>query len=253
MIDPVSGEQRVAIVTGAAGGLGRTYALALAREGWHVVAADVADPAPVTAEIEAAGGSALAAVTDVSDEAATEALAAAALERFGRIDALVNNAAIFTSIVTKPFDELTVEEWDRLFAVNVRGTWLCCKAVAPELKSRRAGRIVNVSSMTVPSGIPLFLHYVASKAAIVGLTRALARELGEWGVAVNTISPDYVPHDAGYAGRQPEMAGILAAQRCFRRDLEPDDLVGTLLYLLGPGSAFVTGQNLYVNGGRLFT
>jgi 3-oxoacyl-[acyl-carrier protein] reductase len=253
MIDPVSGEQRVAIVTGAAGGLGRTYALALAREGWHVAVADVADPAPVAAEIEAGGASALAVVTDVSDEAATEALAAAALERFGRIDALVNNAAIFASIVKKPFDELTVEEWDRLFAVNVRGTWLCCKAVAPELKARRAGRIVNVSSMTVPGGIPLFLHYVASKAAIVGLTRALARELGEWGIAVNTISPDYVPHDPEYAGRQPEMAGILAAQRCFKRDLEPDDLVGTLLYLLGPGSAFVTGQNLFVNGGRLFT
>ncbi|HEU0334914.1 MAG TPA: SDR family oxidoreductase [Gaiellaceae bacterium] len=249
----MSGERGVAIVTGAAGGLGRTYALALAREGWHVVAADVADPAPVAAEIAEGGGSALALVTDVSDETATEALAAAALARFGRIDALVNNAAIFASIVKKPFDELSVEEWDRLFAVNVRGSWLCCKAVAPAMKARRAGRIVNVSSMTVPSGIPLFLHYVASKAAIVGLTRALARELGEWGIAVNTISPDYVPHDAEYAGRQPEMAGILAAQRCFKRDLEPDDLVGTLLYLLGPGSAFVTGQNLYVNGGRLFT
>jgi 3-oxoacyl-[acyl-carrier protein] reductase len=253
MIDPVTGERGVAIVTGAAGGLGRTYALALAREGWHVVAADVADPAPVAAEVAAVGGSALAVVADVSDEPATEALASATLERFGRIDALVNNAAIFTSIVKKPFDELTVEEWDRLFAVNVRGTWLCCKAVAPQMKARRAGRIVNVSSMTVPSGIPLFLHYVASKAAIVGFTRALARELGEWGIAVNTISPDYVPHDAEYARRQPEMAEILAAQRCFKRDLEPDDLVGTLLYLLGPGSAFVTGQNLYVNGGRLFT
>lgn len=253
MIDPVSGERGVAIVTGAAGGLGRTYALALAGDGWHVVAVDVSDPRPVAAEIAAGGGSVLPVVTDVADEPATEALAAAALQRFGRIDALVNNAAIFTSIVKKPFDELTVEEWDRIFAVNVRGTWLCCKAVAPAMKARRAGRIVNVSSMTVPSGIPLFLHYVSSKAAIVGLTRALARELGEWGIAVNTISPDYVPHDAEYAGRQPEMAGILAAQRCFKRDMQPDDLVGTLRYLLGPGSAFVTGQNLFVNGGRLFT
>jgi 3-oxoacyl-[acyl-carrier protein] reductase len=253
MIAPVEAARPVAIVTGAAKGLGRTYALALAHEGWTVVAADVADPAPVAAEVEAAGGEALAVPTDVADEASTEALAAAALGRFGRIDALVNNAAIFTSIVKKPFDELTVEEWDRVFAVNVRGTWLCCKAVAPAMKERRAGRIVNVSSMTVPSGIPHFLHYVASKAAIVGLTRSLARELGEWGIAVNTISPDYVPHDADYDGRQPEMAGIIAAQRCFRRDMAPEDLVGTLLYLLGPGSAFVTGQNLFVNGGRLFT
>lgn len=107
--------------------------------------------------------------------------------------------------------------------------------------------------MTVPSGIPLFLHYVASKAAIVGLTRALARELGEHGITVNTISPDYIPHDAAYAARQPEMAAALARQRCLQRDSVPEDLVGTLLYLAGHGSDFVTGQNLYVNGGRLFT
>jgi 3-oxoacyl-[acyl-carrier protein] reductase len=121
------------------------------------------------------------------------------------------------------------------------------------MKAQRSGKIVNTSSMTVPSGIPLFLHYVASKAAIVGLTRALARELGEHGISVNTISPDYIPHDAEYAGRQPEMAALLARQRCFQRDSVPEDLVGTLLYLAGHGSDFVTGQNLYVNGGRLFT
>lgn len=243
----------VAIVTGAAKGLGRTYALALAADGWSVVAADVLDLGPVVGEIVAAGGSVQAVPTDVSDERATQELAAATLERFGRVDVLVNNAAIFTSIEKKPFDALTVEEWDRMFAVNVRGTWLCCKAVAPAMKEARAGRIVNVSSMTVPGGIPRFLHYVASKAAIVGLTRALARELGEWDICVNAIAPDYVPHDAGYAAQQPEMAAALARQRCFQRDMAPDDLVGTLRYLVGPGSAFVTGQTLYVNGGRLFS
>ena len=243
----------VAIVTGAAKGLGRAYALALAADGWSVVAADVLDVRPVVDEIAAAGGSVQAVPTDVSDEGATRELAAATLERFGRIDVLVNNAAIFTSIEKKPFDALTVEEWDRMFAVNVRGTWLCCKAVAPAMKDARAGRIVNVSSMTVPGGIPLFLHYVASKAAIVGLTRSLARELGEWDICVNAIAPDYVPHDADYAAQQPEMAAALARQRCFPRDMAPDDLVGTLRYLVGPGSAFVTGQTLYVNGGRLFS
>ena len=251
MIDrPMSG---VAIVTGAAKGLGRAYALALADDGWSVVAADVLDLGAVTREIDAAGGTAHGIATDVSDEASTEALAAAALQRFGRIDALVNNAAIFTSIEKKPFDDLTVDEWDRMFAVNVRGTWLCSKAVAPAMKEARAGRIVNVSSMTVPGGIPLFLHYVSSKAAIVGLTRALARELGDWGISVNAIAPDYVPHDAGYASQQPEMAAALARQRCFQRDMTADDLVGTLRYLVGPGAAFVTGQTLYVNGGRLFS
>lgn len=249
----IDGQMGVAIVTGAAKGLGRAYALALAEEGWSVVAADVLDVKPVVEEIGAAGGSALAVPVDVSDERSTVTLAAAALERFGQIDALVNNAAIFTSIEKKPFDELTVEEWDRMFAVNVRGTWLCCKAVTPAMKDARAGRIVNVSSMTVPGGIPLFLHYVASKAAIVGLTRALARELGDWGISVNTIAPDYVPHDAAYTAQQPEMAAALARQRCFQRDMTADDLVGTLLHLVGPGSAFVTGQTLYVNGGRLFS
>ena len=244
---------RVAIVTGAAKGLGRTYALALADAGYAVVAADVLDTASVAADVAAGGGAALALTVDVSDEPATSELAEATLERFGRIDVLVNNAAIFTSIVKKPFDELSVEEWDRMFAVNVRGAWLCAKAVAPTMKAQRAGKIVNVSSMTVPSGIPLFLHYVSSKAAIVGLTRALARELGPWNICVNTVSPDYIPHDPDYDGRQPEMAGLLAAQRCFQRDQTPEDMVGTILFLAGPGSDFVTGQNIWVNGGRLFS
>jgi 3-oxoacyl-[acyl-carrier protein] reductase len=235
----------VAIVTGAAKGLGRTYVGALAANGYDVVAADVRP-------VDGVPGVALGVIADVSDEGSTRDLAAAALDRFGRIDVLVNNAAIFTSIVKKPFDELTVGEWDELFAVNVRGTWLCTRAVAPAMKEQRAGKIVNVASMTVPSGIPLFAHYVASKGAIVALTRALARELGEWGICVNAISPDYVPHDAEYDARQPDTAGILAAQRCFTRDMTPDDLVGTVLWLAGPGSDFVTGQDVWVNGGRLF-
>jgi 3-oxoacyl-[acyl-carrier protein] reductase len=243
----------VVIVTGAARGIGRSYALGLAAAGYAVVLADRDDASGVLAELEAAGGTGLAVAVDVADELSTEAMAAATLERFGRIDALVNNAAIFSSIHKKAFDELTVREWDEIFAVNVRGTWLCCKAVAPAMKEQRRGKIVNTSSMTVPAGVPLFLHYVSSKAAVVGLTRALARELGEWGIAVNTISPDYIPHDPEYAGRQPEMAGFISAQRCFKRDQTPEDLVGTLLYLVGPGSDFVTGQNLLVNGGRLFS
>ena len=230
------------IVTGGARGLGLTYVEALRREGYAVVVADLA---------ESDAGELFVRV-DVSDRASTEALAAAVVERFGRIDALVNNAGYFTEIVKKPFEELTVEEWDRAFAVNVRGAWLCARAVVPTMKAQRSGKIVNTSSMTVPSGIPGFLHYVASKAAVVGLTRALARELGDWGICVNTISPDYVPHDAAYAARQPEMAPLLAEQRAFKRDAAPEDLVGTLLYLVGHGSDFVTGQDLWVNGGRLF-
>lgn len=234
--------REVAIVTGGARGLGLAYVEGLKGAGYDVVVADL---------IESAAGD-LHVDVDVSDRESADAMAAAVLERFGRIDVLINNAGYFTQIVKKPFEELTDEEWDLAFSVNVRGTWLCCRAVAPVMKAQRSGKIVNTSSMTVPSGIPGFLHYVASKSAIVGLTRALARELGEWGICVNTISPDYVPHDAEYAGRQPEMSALIANQRAFKRDQVPEDLVGTILFLAGHGSDFVTGQDLWVNGGRLF-
>lgn len=234
----------IVIVTGAAGGIGRTVALALARAGHTVVAADLAGD-----DVE---GAALSLRVDVTDVDSTRAMAGAVAERFGRIDGLVNNAAHYTSIVKAPFDEIDVAEWDRCFAVNVRGSWLCAAAVAPTMRAQRSGKIVNVSSMTVPTAPPGFAHYVSSKAAIVGLTRALARELGDSGVCVNTLTPDYIAFDREYDSRQPEMAPTLAAQRCFKRDATADDLVGTLLYLLGPGSDFLTGQNIWINGGRAF-
>jgi 3-oxoacyl-[acyl-carrier protein] reductase len=243
----------VAIVTGAAGGLGRVYSLGLARAGFDVVVADIADPSAVVAEIEAAGGTAHGLNVDVSDLASTEAMAAEVLERFGRIDALVNNAAYYTAIVKKSFDELTVEEWDRCMAVNVRGTWLCSRAVAPAMQEQGAGKIVNVSSTTVPTGLDGFLHYVTSKAAIIGLTRSLARELGPWNIAVNTITPDYIAFDRDYDNRQPELKAILSQQRVFKREVAPEDMVGTVVFLVGPGSEMVTGQNFHVNGGRYFS
>lgn len=243
---------RVAVVTGAAGGLGRVYALALAEAGYGVAVADISDPSGVVGEIEAAGGAALGVPVDVSDLESAEAMAQAVRERFGRIDALINNAAYYTAIVKKPFEQLTVDEWDRCFAVNVRGAWLCTRAVAPAMKEQRSGKIVNISSSTVPTGQDGFLHYVTSKAAIVGLTRSLARELGEWNIAVNTVTPDYIAFDREFDSRQPHLAAALARQRCFEREATPDDVVGTILFLLGHGSDFVTGQNFHVNGGRVF-
>ena len=232
------------IVTGAASGLGRVYCRELAAAGYTVVGADLAD-----AETD---GVALAVTTDVSDLESTERLARSTVDRFGRIDALVNNAAVYSSIVKKPFEEIDEREWDRVFAVNVRGAWLCARAVAPAMRQQRHGKIVNVSSMTVPTAPPGFAHYIASKAAIVGLTRALARELGSDGICVNTLTPDYIAFDRDYDNRQPEMAPALAVQRVFAREQTPEDMVGTLLYLIGPGSDFVTGQNVWVNGGRAF-
>jgi 3-oxoacyl-[acyl-carrier protein] reductase len=245
---------KVVIVTGAAKGIGRAYALGFARDGWNVVLADLVDAADTAAEVDAAGAaSTLTVSVDVSDPAATEAMAAAATDRHGRIDALINNAGYFTAIRKRPMEEISVEEWDLCQAVNVKGTWLCAKAVLPAMKAQGAGKIINTSSMTVPSGVPGFLHYVASKSAIIGLTRALAREVGADNIAVNTISPDYIPHDSEYASQQPGEAEMLRNQRCFKRDSVPGDLVGMVVFLCGPGAEFITGQNLYVNGGRVFS
>ena len=233
----------VVIVTGAASGLGAVYCRELAAAGCTVVGADLAPVDDVDLAVE----------LDVTHRASTEELARQVVERFGRIDALVNNAAVYSTIVKKPFEEISDDEWDRVLAVNVKGAWLCARAVAPAMRRQGRGKIVNVSSTTVPTAPPGFAHYVASKAAIVGLTRALARELGADGICVNTLTPDYIAFDRDYDNRQPEMASTLAAQRIFAREQTPEDMVGALLFLLGPGSDFVTGQNISVNGGRVFT
>ncbi len=244
---------RVSIVTGGARGLGRAYCLGLAREGSSVVVADLQDPEATVGEIEAMGTEALGASVDVSDRASTEAMAQSAVDRFGRIDVLVNNAAYYTTVKHSAFEDIEVEEWDRAFAVNVRGSWLCARAVAPFMRRQRYGKIINVSSMTVSDGTPTFLHYVTSKAAVIGLTRAMARELGDDRIAVNTVTPDYIPHDKDYAAKQPPtLDEWIESARCFKREQVPEDMVGTVVYLASSLSDFVTGQNVAVNGGRRF-
>lgn len=246
--------EEVVVVTGGAKGIGKTYSIALGTAGYRVAVADIADPSDVVSDIIDAGGQAMPVRVDVTDPDSTDRLADSVASKWGRIDGLINNAAYFTAIEKAPFDELTVGEWDRAFQVNVRGTWLCCRAVFPYMRERGYGKIINTSSMVVPTAVPYFLHYVASKSAITGLTRALAREVGRHGIAVNTISPCYIPHDPSYAARQdPQMGAQIISERCFQREMTQDDLVGTMLYLIGHGSDFVTGQNLYVNGGRTFT
>lgn len=247
-------DREVVIVTGGANGIGRTYCLSLAEAGYRVAVADIADPTEVADEIGERGGEAMPVRVDVAAAESTTRMADAVAERWGRIDALINNAAYFTTIHKARFDELGVDDWDRAYQVNVRGTWLCCRAVFPYMRARGYGKIVNTSSMVVPTAVPYFLHYVASKSAIVGLTRALAREVGPYGIAVNTISPCYVPHDPTYVARQDDELGRqIVRERIFQREMTREDLVGTMLYLVGHGSDFVTGQNLYVNGGRAFT
>ena len=180
---------KVVIVTGGARGLGKAYALGLAKEGARIVAADIVDGTEVVEEVKKSGGEAIAVLTDVSKEESVEAMARAAVEKFGRIDVLINNAALFTALGKKPFHQISVEEWDRVQAVNVRGTFLCCKAVYPQMKKQGKGKIINISSATFHQGTPYFIHYVTSKGGIVGFTRALARELGDDGISVNAIAP----------------------------------------------------------------
>jgi 3-oxoacyl-[acyl-carrier protein] reductase len=242
---------KVAIVTGAGQGIGRAYALRLAQEGARVAVAEIqAAKGEETADaIRAAGGEALALPTDVSDEASAEAMARATAERFGRIDVLVNNAAVFYGVQRKPFDQLTVAEWDRLMAVNVRGVWLCCKAVVPYMRRQgEGGKIVNIASDTVLSGIPFLLHYVSSKGAVIAMTRALARELGPDNICVNAVAPGFTLSEAG-KGAPAETAERSVAGRPLHRPEVPEDLVGTIVYLASPDSNFVTGQTLAVNGG----
>ncbi len=242
---------QTAIVTGGAGDLGRAYCLALAAEGATVVVADVLDPAPVVSEIAASHGTAIGVEADVSDPPSVERLVAATLERFGRIDVLINNAALFKNVTVGPFEDIPAEEWDRVMAVNVRGAWLCARAAVPTMREQGSGRILNISSNTVWKGVPGFLHYVTSKSAMVGFTRALAREVGNSGITVNTIAPDYVP-DEFLLDRHPGHDEAVVSQRSLPRTQTPDDMVGTIIFLAGPGAAFITGQSFLVNGGSHF-
>jgi len=244
---------RVAIVTGAAQGIGRAYAIGLAEEGAKVVAADILSSAKTVKAIHAKGGVAIDVCTDVSEEKSVRMLVDRTFAEFGRIDILVNNAAIFVAVYPlRDFTEVTVETWDKVMAVNVRGTFLCCRAVAPIMRKQKYGRIINISSSVFWRGIPGFLHYSASKAAIIGMTRALAHELGQDGITVNSIAPGYTQSE-GVIRVQEEGIGQdphqVAAAQAIPRPQVPEDLVGTLVFLSSDASAFVTGQTIVVDGG----
>ena len=241
---------KVAIVTGGARHIGAVYCRKLAAEGAAVIIADVLDGDKVVQEITAAGGRAMALKVDVSKEEDTIQMAAETVKTFGRIDILVNNAAIFINIQRQPFYEITAEEWDRVSAVNIKGPFLCAKAVFPQMKKQRSGKIINISSSTAFAGTPLFLHYVASKSALIGMTRSLAREVGEFGICVNAIAPGLVQHEGQTAPK--EFTEFQLKARSIKRLQTPEDLLGVLVYLASPDSDFVTGQTILVDGGSIF-
>jgi NAD(P)-dependent dehydrogenase (short-subunit alcohol dehydrogenase family) len=245
---------RCAVITGAGGGLGRAFALAFARAGARVVAADLdGDAATATgaAVVAETDGEAVAVTVEVADEASTTAMAAAALDAFGSIDVLVNNAAVYAGLERRPFDQIEVADWDRVMAVNLRGPWLCAKACADALRRSGGGAIINVASATVMSGSPLWAHYVASKSALIGLSRVMARELGDDGVRVNALAPGFTLTEASR-----ELIGGAdsygVARGAIKRGLQPQDIVGTAVFLASEASAMITGQTVVVDGGRQF-
>jgi NAD(P)-dependent dehydrogenase (short-subunit alcohol dehydrogenase family) len=241
---------RVVIVTGAGGGMGRAFAQALAAEGASLVCADRnADGAKETAK--RIGRRAISMGMDVTQEADTEALAARTVEKFGRIDVLVNNAAIYGGLTRAPFWEQRVDEWDRVQAVNVKGVWLCSKAVFHQMRTQGGGKIINIASATVFSGSPRWCHYVSSKAAVIGLTRTIAKEAGEFGITANAIAPGFTLTDA--SKDMVANAVTYGVERgAIRRNAEAGDMLGTAVFLASPASDFITGQTIIVDGGRQF-
>ena len=242
------------LVTGAAQGLGRAYALRFAREGHRVVAMDIQEKAlhGVADEIRAVGGQCLPLGVDVGLEASVAQAAARVEEVFGRCDVLVNNAAIFSTIKMRPFEDIPVEEWMRVLHVNVTGTFLMTRAFAPLMRRHRWGRIINVSSAAFVMGRPNYLHYTTSKAAVVGMTRSLARELGVDGITVNALLPGATDTEIPRETVTPEQKRQQIAMRCIQREEGPRDLEGVVSFLASDDSAFVTGQSFVVDGGYCF-
>ena len=239
----------VILVTGGARGIGAALSRYLAAEGALVVAADVVDP-----EWDAGDMSITHEGVDVSDEASWQRLVDAVLARHGRIDALVNNAAIYQGLGAKrAFTEITVEEWDRVLAVNTRGVWLGMRAVHPVMKAQARGRIVNIASATVHMGVPYFAHYTASKGAVIALTRSVAREVGQDGITVNAIAPGLVETEATRSLNDDEYLAAAAVRRAIPRRQEPGDLAPVVSFLCSAGSGFITGQTLIVDGGVAFS
>src|SRR5215510_2638398 len=231
-------ENKSVIITGGGGKIAKAYA------------ADFASADQVVKAIQDMGGTAITTKCDVSDEQSVKAMVDETAKRFGTVDILINNAAYFMSVWKGPFWEMTVEEFDKAITVNVRGSWLCAKAVVPYMQKQKKGKIINISSNVALTGNPNYIHYVTSKGALIAMTRAMARELGDYDICVNTVSPGFVVTE----GRQvdPAYEKIRAQQRSIKRSQVETDLVGTVLFLSSPESDFMTGQLLNVDGGFYF-
>jgi NAD(P)-dependent dehydrogenase (short-subunit alcohol dehydrogenase family) len=249
-------KDKVAIITGAAQGIGATFAAGFAKEGARIVIADILDGKEVAEAIEKSGGEAIFVKTDVTKQNECDALAKAASDRFGSIDILINNAAIFGDLVTGPFMEISDEEWRRVMDVNAGGPFRCTKAVFPYMKDK-GGKIINVCSAIIFEGMPGLPHYVASKGAVMAFTRCMARELGGFNINVNSIAPGFTHSAGGDKVAQKTMIDvsledIQMPMRSLKRTTYPEDLVGTAVFLASEESRNITGQLIVVDCGLVF-
>lgn len=246
---------RVVVITGAGQGIGRTFAMRFAEAGALVVLAELQEPAAVSVadEIKASGGRAIVVPTDVGDVASTQKLADYIRTKVGRADVLINNAAMFSSLKMRPFEEIPQEEWEKVLHVNITGVFNCCRALSPLLRQSKSGRIINISSAAVTIGRPNYLHYTTSKASLLGLTRSMARELGPAGITVNTILPGATQTEIARETVSPEQKQRIIETQCIPRAQTPEDLVGAALFLASDASAFITGQRMTVDGGASHT
>lgn len=248
-------KDKVIIVTGAAQGLGQEFACRFAQEGAYVVVADRQNAQETLDKIKAAGGEGKCVQVDIADSASVAEMAKEAASAKGWIDGLVNNAGVYMGLTMLPFDELSEAEWDKVMTVNVKGTWNCCRLVYPYMKEK-GGSIVNVSSGTILEGHPYFTHYVASKGAVWAMSRSISRNLGQYNIRVNSITPGYTMTQtskdlAGDPEKYEENYNMAINARALKRAMMPEDVVGPLVYLMSDDSAFITGQNLHVDGGAL--
>jgi len=244
-------QERVIVVTGGAQGIGRAIAAGLATAGASVVVADLAGFEEAAAALP---GNACGVLVDVADPAACAAMAAAVLERYGRIDGLVNNAGLYSTLVPTPMEELDLDEWRRVMEVNVLGLHLATRAVLPALRAAGGGRIVNIASGTPFKGVPFLLHYVASKGAVVAMTKALAKEFGGDGILVNCVAPGFTMSEGVQANpvQLEALQEISVGARVIKRDQFPEDVVGAVVFFCSEGASFITGQSLVVDGGAYF-
>jgi NAD(P)-dependent dehydrogenase (short-subunit alcohol dehydrogenase family) len=244
-------KDRVVIITGAGQGIGRAFAKSFAMAGARAVIAEINESkaAAVSKEIMEAGGESLAVTTDVSDPVSIDEMIDVVEDEYGRIDVLINNAAIFSTLDMRPFDQIPLEEWEQVLRVNLTGPFLCARAVVPVMRRAKWGRIINVGSGAVRLGRPNYLHYIASKAALAGMSLSMAREVSADGITVNTILPGATFTEIERKTVTPEQKERIIAMQCVPCAEKPEDLVGAVLFLASEASSFVTGQSINLDGG----